>query len=193
MKICVDPQGNFTKATMYHEVLTATEGANFVLCEVNDVDYNQAKALKSSGTTVRFIGGVFVSEEKSLEEVKQIKLSLILAATKEKIVGGFTSNASGSIMTYDSDEETQSTMQTMYAATKSPNFANHPDYQGVIPVRGYAVDSTLKTVVYLTADQVQTFMDDLALHIGKCKQEGWAKQNLVNNATTVTAVAEIVI
>lgn len=129
----------------------------------------------------------------TLEEAKARKLVAVNAWTKAKIVGGFTSTASGASVTYDSDEATQSTMQTMYAATKSPDFANHPDYQGVIPVRGFAEGSTVKSVFYLTATQVQKFMDDLALHIGKCKQEGWDKQALVEAASTVEDLAEIVL
>lgn len=117
-----------------------------------------------------------------LEEVQAAKLAEIDMWTADKITGGFTSSCSGEPIQYDSDEATQSTMQTMYAATKSLDFTTHPDYQGVIPVRGYADGSAIKTVFYLTAPQVQTFMDDLALHIGKCKQAGWEKQALVEAA-----------
>lgn len=129
----------------------------------------------------------------SLEEAKARKLAEINAWTKAKIVGGFVSNASGANVTYDSDEETQSTMQTMYVATKSPDFANHPDYQGVIPVRGFAEGSEVKAVFYLSAIQVQKFMDDLALHIGKCKQEGWPKQSLVEAATIIENIDAIIL
>lgn len=129
----------------------------------------------------------------SLEVAKSVKLSEVNAWTKAKITGGFVSLASGAEVTYDSDEETQSTMQTMYAATKSPDFANHPEYQGVIPVRGVARGKAIKDVFYLNATQVQKFVDDLALHIGRCKQEGWAKQALVASAGTVEDLAEIVL
>lgn len=129
----------------------------------------------------------------NLEDRKLLKLTEINSWTKAKIIGGFVSTASGASVTYDSDEDTQSTMQTMYVATKSPDFANHPDYQGVIPVRGFADGSTVKTVFYLTATQVQKFMDDLALHIGKCKQAGWAKQALVEKASTVEDLNNIIL
>lgn len=122
------------------------------------------------------------NEEYTFEELKAQKLELVGARTADKITGGFISSCSGEPVQYDSDEATQSTMQTMYAATKSLDFTTHPDYQGVIPVRGYAEGSTIKTVFYLTAPQVQKFMDDLALHIGKCKQAGWEKQALVEAA-----------
>ncbi|MDD3039751.1 hypothetical protein [Bacteroides sp.] len=129
----------------------------------------------------------------TLAEKKVFKLKQISQKTKEQIVGGFISTATGGEVTFDSDEATQSTMQTMYAATQSPDFANHPVYQGVIPVRGFAEGSTIKTVFYLNATQVQKFMDDLALHIGKCKQEGWAKQALVEVASTVEELEQIVL
>lgn len=127
----------------------------------------------------------------SLVEAKSAKMADVNSWTKSKIIGGFVSSATGSSVTFDSDEETQSTMQTMYAASKSPNFEAHPVYQGLIPVRGFAEGATEKTIYSLTAAQIQTFMDDLALHIGSCKQAGWEKQALVGQASTIEELNSI--
>lgn len=129
----------------------------------------------------------------TFEEVKAKKLKEISNWTKRKITGGFVSTATGDSVTFDSDEETQSTMQTMHTATLSPDFATHPAYQGHVPVRGYVEGSTVKTVFHLNAEQVQKFMTDLALHIGTCKQQGWEKQALVASAETVAQVNAIIL
>ena len=113
-----------------------------------------------------------VTPSEQLADDKLSKLSSIALWTKTAIISGFTSDASGSNVTYDSDEATQLTMQTMYAASQSSDFTTNSTYQGHIPVRGYAEDSTEKTVFNLDTAQVQKFMDDLALHIGTCKKHG---------------------
>ena len=133
-----------------------------------------------------------ISDAEFLANAKSSKLSQIDTWTKTAITGGFTSDATGSSVKFDSDEATQLTMQTMYAASQSLDFATNPTYQGHIPVRGYPEGSTEKTVFNLDATQVQKFMDDLALHIGTCKQHGWELQNATNVATTVDEVTAIV-
>lgn len=115
--------------------------------------------------------------------------------TKEQITGGFIFEVTSGNPTgrgkFDSTEEDQMTFSTMYAASKSPDFADHPVYHGFIPMRGYPVDindnvSETKTVYYLNADNMQRFSDSLALHIGSCKTAGWQLQSIAKSATDET-------
>ena len=116
----------------------------------------------------------------SLDELKAQKLQDVDQWTAAKITGGFTSNASGELVRYDSDKDTQLTMQGINVNTD--RFA--AEYPNGCPVRGIKVGDTEKSVQLLSAEQVLAWCADLSVHIGNCKQEGWAKQNLVNKATT---------
>ena len=123
----------------------------------------------------------------SLDELKAQKLQAVDAWTAAKITGGFTSDASGELVRYDSDKDTQLTMQGIALNVNTNRFAT--EYPNGCPVRGYEIFDGVaiageKSVFMLTAEQVLAWCADLSVHIGNCKQEGWAKQNLVNKATT---------
>ena len=127
----------------------------------------------------------------SIEEVKESKLQEIDAWTAGKITGGFTSSASGEAVRYDSDVDTQITMQGIALNVNTEQFAEK--YPAGCPVRGVKQGDTEKTVQYLSAEQVLAWCADLSLHIGTCKQEGWAKQAAVAAAQTVVEVQNIVL
>ena len=61
------------------------------------------------------------------------------------------------------------------------------------PVRGYAQGSEEKTIYMLSAEQVMNWCADLSMHIGTCKQAGWAKQAEVQAATTKEELETIVL
>lgn len=148
---------------------------------------------KTLAKSEQLIEPLIATNINTLNELKAFKLAEVNAWTKNKIIGGFFSNASGEIVKYDSDEDTQTTMNTMYNASKSPDFETNPIYQGLIPVRGFAEGSNVKEKFYLNAAQIQKFMDDLAMHIGTSKQEGWDKQKLLEDATTPEMVENIIL
>lgn len=134
-----------------------------------------------------------------LSSKKTSLLSKINAYTKSNITGGFKSiagipsDATYTYITYDSDEDTQQTMSIVYAASKSADFATS-SYAGVVPCRGIPGEATDKQIFNLDASAIQKFEDDLGIHIGTCKQEGWVLQNKCNDATEVdwdTVYAEI--
>lgn len=112
--------------------------------------------------------------EPTLEELKAIKLSEVDAWTESKITGGFISECTGEIVRYDSDKDTQLTMQGIALNVNTDRFA--VEYPTGCPVRGYADGSTDKTIFYLTPEQVLEWCADLSTHIGTCKQAGWNKQ-----------------
>lgn len=135
------------------------------------------------------------NEEYTFEDEKARKLEQVDAWTASKITGGFVSSASGEPVTYDSDKDTQLTMQGIALNVQTPLFAEK--YPAGCPVRGYgyvektdeegnlvSVPASEKDIFMLTADQVMQWCADLSMHIGECKQAGWVKQAEVKAATT---------
>lgn len=118
----------------------------------------------------------------TIDELKAIKLSEVDTWTADKITGGFISECTGSPVRYDSDVDTQITMQGIALNVGSEQFAQQ--YPDGCPVRGYAVGQDVKSVFMLTPEQVMLWQADLSTHIGTCKQAGWLKQAEVNAATT---------
>lgn len=127
----------------------------------------------------------------TLEELKIAKLSEIDTWTAEKITGGFISSCSGESVRYDSDKDTQLTMQGIALNVGSEQFATK--YPTGCPVRGYAEGQNVKSVLMLTPEQVMLWQADLSTHIGSCKQAGWAKQALVATADSKEALDEIIL
>ena len=76
-------------------------------------------------------------------------------------------------------------------ATKTELFAEK--YPTGCPVRGYAQGAEEKTIYMLSAEQVMNWCADLSMHIGTCKQAGWAKQAEVQAATTKEELDSIVL
>lgn len=120
--------------------------------------------------------------EPTLEELKAIKLSEVDTWTESKITGGFISECTGEIVRYDSDKDTQLTMQGIALNVSTERFKN--EYPDGCPVRGYKDGETVKTIQYLNASQVYTWCADLSSHVGACKQQGWSKQAEVAAASS---------
>lgn len=114
------------------------------------------------------------TDEPPLDIAKVQKLAEIDAWTAAKITGGFVSSASGAPVTYDSDKDTQLTMQGIALNVNSDLFAEK--YPTGCPVRGYPEGSDTKQIFMLTPEQVMRWQADLSMHIGTCKQQGWEKQ-----------------
>lgn len=120
------------------------------------------------------------NEEYTFEELKAQKLELVDAWTENKITGGFISECTGNPVRYDSDKDTQLTMQGIALNVSTERFAN--EFPLGCPVRGYKEGETEKTIQYLNAAQVYAWCADLSSHIGACKQQGWIKQAQVEAA-----------
>lgn len=129
--------------------------------------------------------------EPTFAELQQQKLREVDAWTANKITGGFVSSASGEPVTYDSDKDTQLTMQGIALNVNTELFAEK--YPTGCPVRGYAQGAEEKTIYMLSAEQVMNWCADLSIHIGTCKQAGWAKQAEVQAATTKEELDSIVL
>lgn len=129
------------------------------------------------------------TDEKPLDYAKKQKLAEVDAWTAAKITGGFVSNASGAPVTYDSDKDTQLTMQGIALNVNSELFAEK--YPTGCPVRGYPEGSETKQIFMLTPEQVMRWLADLSMHIGTCKQQGWEKQAEVAAAQSKEEVVSI--
>ena len=126
-----------------------------------------------------------------LESVRAATMLKIDSWTKAAIIGGFVSSANGSSHTYDSDDNDQDNLKLMQAVAHSERFPTHPVYQGRIPIRAVPAGQTEKTVLYLTTEQMDLLLEDLALHIGTCKLRAWELQGLAKAATTVEQLKSI--
>ena len=129
--------------------------------------------------------------EPTFEELQQQKLREVDTWTANKITGGFVSSASGESVTYDSDKDTQLTMQGIALNVNTELFAEK--YPTGCPVRGYAQGAETKTIYMLSAEQVMNWCADMSMHIGTCKQAGWVKQAEVQAATTKEELDSIVL
>ena len=118
------------------------------------------------------------------------KLQEVDSYVASKITGGFVSLASGEPVTYDSDKDTQLTMQGIALNVQTPLFAT--EYPNGCPVRGYPIGSDVKQVYMLNAEQVMRWCADLSMHIGTCKQRGWELQAQVKACTTKEELEAIV-
>lgn len=163
---------------------------NYIVGMDNGVDEYAIKNISFSATPTDFSldenGDVVFpkdDEELILAFQKKLKLKEINEWTASKITGGFVSEASGKKVTYDSDVDTQLTMQGIALNVNTEQFAEK--YPTGCPVRGVADGQNSKSVFWLNPSQVMKWMADLSMHIGGCKQEGWAKQAEVDACKTI--------
>lgn len=153
-----------------------------ILAVINDVD--KAISVKQAKEDAK-------KPKKTIEELKLNKLMDINMWTAEQITGGFISSASGKPVKYDSDVDTQLTMQGIALNVNTTLFQEK--YPNGCPVRGYDKDSDVKTIHYLNGKQVMQWMADLSMHIGACKQEGWALQDKISKAKNKDDLDKIVV
>lgn len=163
---------------------------NYIAGMDNGVDEYVIKNISSSATPTDFSldengDVVFPKDDEAvvLAFQKKLKLKEINDWTARKITDGFVSEASGEKVTYDSDLETQITMQGIALNVNTEQFAKK--YSIGCPVRGYKDVEKEKTIQYLSASQVLQWLADLSIHIGDCKQAGWKKQAEVESCKTV--------
>lgn len=156
------------------------------------IKINQSNYLKSDNERPCYawskVGDIY-TEQEPLEYARRRKLSEVDQWTANKIVGGFISSASGQAVHYDSDKDTQLTMQGIALNVNTPLFEQ--EYPNGCPVRGIAEGKNSKEVFWLKPSQVMQWMADLSMHIGRCKQAGWAKQAEVDACKSVGEVNAI--
>lgn len=154
---------------------------------VNQADFNKLIGNAGGEYLIADDGVVYPkpapTDAELLPEAKQAKLAEISQWTAANITGGFVSSASGEPVRYDSDVDTQLTMQGIALNVGTPLFAEK--YPDGCPVRGVAEGKDSKEVFWLKPSQVMQWMADLSMHIGSCKQEGWKKQSEVEACKTV--------
>lgn len=172
------------KLTDSNSVIRLADGACIPFAEGNK-DYQEYKTWLAQGNVPQPAH----TDEELLASAKAKKLQEIDTWTAEHITGGFISDCTGVSVQYDSDKDTQITMQGI--ALNAVNIAT--EYPSGIPVRGYVGNATLKTVQYLTGAQLLQWCADLSLHIGSCKQIGWELQASANAPdATAESIALIV-
>lgn len=160
---------------------------------VNQADFNKLIGNADGEYLIADDGSVYPkpapTDAELLPAAKQKKLAEVTQWTAANITGGFVSSASGEPVRYDSDADTQLTMQGIALNVGTPLFAEK--YPDGCPVRGVAEGKDSKAVYLLNPQQVMQWMADLSMHIGSCKQAGWQKQAEVNACKTVAEVDAI--
>lgn len=167
-----------------------------MICVVDNnnkiIEINNSRYLKQGNEHTCFawskVGETYTDVE-PLWYAKQRKLYEVTQWTASSITGGFVSEASGEPVRYDSDKETQLTIQGIALNVETPLFAKK--YPDGCPVRGIAEGKNSKEVFWLKPSQVMQWMADLSMHIGSCKQAGWAKQAEVDACKSVDEVNAI--
>lgn len=122
---------------------------------------------------------------RDIEEVRSAVLEQVRQETAEHITGGFISGG----VRYDSDMDTQITMQGICLSVDSDRFKE--EYPQGAPVRGYDSGSDVKTVHWLDGDGVKAFCADMSQHIGNCKKIGWKLQKAAETADSIEALEAI--
>lgn len=148
---------------------------------INKAEYNRLLGNSGKEYLISHItGDLYEKPSAPFETLKFAKLAEVDNWTADKITGGFISECTGNPVRYDSDKDTQLTMQGIALNVSTERFAN--EYPLGCPVRGYKEGETEKTIQYLNAAQVYTWCADLSSHIYACKQQGWIKQAQVEAA-----------
>ena len=154
---------------------------------VNHDDFNKLIGNANAEYLIADDGSIYPkpapTDAELLPAAKQAKLAEVNQWTAANITGGFVSSASGEPVRYDSDVDTQLTMQGIALNVGTPLFAGK--YPDGCPVRGVAEGKDSKAVYLLNPQQVMQWMADLSIHIGDCKQAGWKKQAEVEACKTV--------
>lgn len=141
--------------------------------------------------------GVVFKKEKfkniisTLAQAQSGALTEIDTAAATAYVSGFTSAASGTTLSYDSDGYTQTAIQTTAvtaAASETQFTAQFPDG---FPIRAKPSADAAKEIIHLTAAQVIVLASDWIARYKTVKAQVWALQEEVNAATTMAAVQAI--
>lgn len=170
-------------------------GVKFYKNNLDDVAYFEASVwCNENNCTIEDKGEyyeVVAIPAPSLDELKAEKLREVDSWTAQKIIGGFVSECSGQPVRYDSDKDTQLTMQGIALNVNTELFAEK--YPNGCPVRGYAEGANTKSIFMLTPEQVMQWQADLSIHIGDCKVAGWQKQAEVQAAQSKEDLEAIIL
>ena len=142
---------------------------------------------------------VNAAPEMPIETARRLKNDQIDRYAAVAYTKGFYSEASGAVMWYDSDEDTQKLIAGIYQQTKESDWATLVRYEGVaeagfapMRARPRASDSSAaKTVLLLSAEQIKTLVDDLSAALFTIKKNVWEKKALVAAATTSAEVLAV--
>jgi hypothetical protein len=159
-------------------------------CYVGEANTVWEAPPEQEGCTAYLMNGEWeLRPNPTLDELKAAKLAEVKTWTENQIVGGFASECTGATVKFDSDKETQLTMQGIALNVNTELFVTN--YPSGCPCRGYAEGSNIKTVYMLNPEQVLRWCADLSMHIGNCKIAGWAKQAEVEAAQSAAELEAI--
>lgn len=127
----------------------------------------------------------------ALEIARADKLCFISNTAKDAYTGGFTSAATGITLIYDSQEDDQNNLKTLFIVTLSESFSTDPLYNGFVTIRAKESTNGEKSKYLHTKDQMSVLVLDLAKHISTIKDKVWELQEKTKAATTITELEGI--
>ncbi len=164
----------------------------FIKYSYDSKEYSEVAVwCNENNATIEDMGEYYKVVRKTIDKIKENKLNEIDSWTEKKIIGGFTSTCTGEKILYDSDKETQLTMQGIALAMNNGAFMKN--FPTGCQVRGYPEGGNAKQIYLLTPEQIILWLADLYIHIQTCKELGWEKQIAVNNAKTIDDINNIVL
>jgi len=130
----------------------------------------------------------------TLAEAQKVAIASLKVQAAEQYIAGFTSNATGAALYYDSDTTTQSqiTAASLLAVASSTQFATL--YSDGIAIRAKgssSADDSTKQQYAHTADQIITLSTNMQTMLSTVKTRLWAYQEKVYAATIVAEVETI--
>lgn len=125
----------------------------------------------------------------TLDELKSRKRIELDEITGKKITGGFYMQVNDINTKFDSDIETQITMQGIAINANTEDFKIK--YPNGAPVRGIPEGKNEKEILMLDGPTIIKFCANLSEHIGQCKQRGWELQQAVDITETLEDLENI--
>ena len=129
--------------------------------------------------------------ESTLEVLKADKLLFISNTARDAYTGGFTSSATGPTLLYDSQEDDQNNIKTLFLISLSSNFSTDPLYMGYVTIRAREVAGGDKIKYLHSKKQIEVLVEDLAKHISTIKEKVWNLQDQVKAANTKESLDKV--
>ena len=120
-------------------------------------------------------------DELSVEDKRERKLKMIEKWTEQNITSHVVVQYKNAFVAFDTDTETQLTLQSLTAFSAEDFNIRFPDGY---PVRGEASDEKGKKIFYMGYEQIRNLLQAISKHTILCKQVGWDLQKKTQEATT---------
>ena len=117
----------------------------------------------------------------SVKDKIEQKKSLVNQLVEDTITSGFTMNYNNSIVYFDSDIETQITLNNIFSLSEELFNSTYPSGYSI---RGRLEGRTEKIIFLMKYEDIQNLKIALMNHIMDCKVKGWSLKNKLDNCAS---------